>query len=299
MMFRIHHITDISYTSTVRLARFNVRLKPFDWPGQHLYDFSLSVDSKPGLLSKEAISNEDGPYVVNSTRLFLSDPITSLKIETRFTIDVSPVDIPSGVSAPSVADLRKAAWASRDISRFGPTPYLFNSQIARMDDEIGEWAAPYLAPESSILEAGQALMRAIFTQFKYESGATQTETPPTEAFAQRSGVCQDFAHIMIIALRTHGIPAAYVSGYLRTLPPPGKPRLIGADAMHAWINLWCGEELGWIGLDPTNDQLARGDHIFIAMGRDYADVAPIDGVFHGGDGQSQKVAVDVEPLGLG
>jgi transglutaminase-like putative cysteine protease len=101
---------------------------------------------------------------------------------------------------------------------------------------------------------------------------------------------------MIIAARAHGIPAAYVSGYLRTLPPPGMPRLVGADAMHAWAALWCGEELGWVGFDPTNDVFARTDHIFVAMGRDYSDVAPLDGVFHGGAGQAMFFSVDVAPL---
>jgi transglutaminase-like putative cysteine protease len=102
---------------------------------------------------------------------------------------------------------------------------------------------------------------------------------------------------MIIAARAFGVPAAYVSGYLRTTPPPGQPRLVGADAMHAWVNLWCGEELGWVGFDPTNDLLVGAGHIFTAMGRDYADVAPLDGVFHGGEGQRMKVAVDVVPMG--
>ena len=102
---------------------------------------------------------------------------------------------------------------------------------------------------------------------------------------------------MIIAARAHGIPAAYVSGYLRTLPPPGQERLVGADAMHAWVNLWCGDELGWIGFDPTNDMLADTDHIFIGMGRDYSDVAPLDGTFRGSSEQTMFFSVDVAPLG--
>jgi transglutaminase-like putative cysteine protease len=133
-------------------------------------------------------------------------------------------------------------------------------------------------------------------EFRFDGGATGTDTPPAVAFAARHGVCQDFAHILIVAARAWGLPAAYVSGYLRTLPPPGQPRLAGADAMHAWVNLWCGEELGWIGFDPTNDMIAGSDHIFVAMGRDYADVAPMDGVFHGAAGQAMEVAVDVLPV---
>jgi transglutaminase-like putative cysteine protease len=136
-------------------------------------------------------------------------------------------------------------------------------------------------------------MRRIRTEFKYDPKATVISTPLTEVFEKRHGVCQDFAHAMIAGLRGLGLPAAYVSGYLRTIPPPGKPRLVGADAMHAWTSLWCGEELGWVGFDPTNDIFAETDHIFIAMGRDYGDVAPLDGVFHGGSKQTMDYSVDV------
>jgi transglutaminase-like putative cysteine protease len=138
-------------------------------------------------------------------------------------------------------------------------------------------------------------METIHSEFDYDDNATVTDTPPSQAFRQRRGVCQDFAHIMIIAARAFGIPAAYVSGYLRTLPPPGQARLVGADAMHAWVNLWCGEEFGWVGFDPTNNLLVEADHIFTAMGRDYSDVAPLDGVFHGASGQLMNVSVDVAP----
>jgi transglutaminase-like putative cysteine protease len=139
-------------------------------------------------------------------------------------------------------------------------------------------------------------MAALHSEMQYDDGATGADTSPLEAFHQRRGVCQDFAHVMIVAARAHGVPAAYVSGYLRTLPPPGRPRLVGADAMHAWVNLWCGDELGWVGFDPTNNVFAETDHIFVAMGRDYGDVAPLDGVFHGGKGQEMSVSVDVEPF---
>jgi transglutaminase-like putative cysteine protease len=131
--------------------------------------------------------------------------------------------------------------------------------------------------------------------FIYDSKATDVSTPPAEAFAARRGVCQDFAHIMICGLRGLGLPARYVSGYIRTIPPPGKPRLEGADATHAWVALWCGAEQGWIGLDPTNDLVVQGDHIVLASGRDYSDVAPIDGIILAPGKQTLKVEVDVVP----
>jgi transglutaminase-like putative cysteine protease len=139
------------------------------------------------------------------------------------------------------------------------------------------------------------LNNRIHADFRYDPGATEVSTPVAQAFEARHGVCQDFSQIMIVGLRGLGLPASYVSGYLRTIPPPGQPRLEGADATHAWIAVWCGSALGWIGFDPTNAMLAGDDHLVLAVGRDYADVAPIDGVILASGGQTLKVEVDVIP----
>jgi transglutaminase-like putative cysteine protease len=137
------------------------------------------------------------------------------------------------------------------------------------------------------------LMHRIRSQFKYDPKATVISTPLKEVFEKRHGVCQDFAHVMIAGLRGLGLPAAYVSGYLRTIPPPGRPRLQGADATHAWVSLWCGEGIGWVGLDPTNDLVVENDHIELAVGRDFSDVSPVDGIIVGSRKQKLGVAVDV------
>jgi transglutaminase-like putative cysteine protease len=147
-----------------------------------------------------------------------------------------------------------------------------------------------------VFEAACELMGRVRRDFRYDPEATEVSTPIREAFAQRHGVCQDFAHIMIAGLRGLGLPAAYVSGYLRTIPPPGQPRLEGADATHAWVMIWCGPETGWIGLDPTNDLIVGDDHIITATGRDYADVSPLDGVLVGPGSQKLDVKVDVIPV---
>jgi transglutaminase-like putative cysteine protease len=131
--------------------------------------------------------------------------------------------------------------------------------------------------------------------FTYDAEATDVSTAPGDAFQARHGVCQDFAHIMICGLRGLGLPARYVSGFLRTFPPPGRPRMEGADATHAWVCLWCGQDTGWIGFDPTNDVLAQDDHIVLATGRDYSDVAPIDGIILAPGKQTLDVEVDVVP----
>ena len=292
MIYAIRHKTVIQYTGLVRLAQFNLRLEPSPWPGQHVTNYSLTTTPAPA-----AIRAEQGPFWVQERRLVLREPIARLQIDSAFRVEVAPppVDYRSAAS-PSVAHIRKAALVSPDLSRTGPASYLFPSPIAAHTPAIGQWAEHFLGDDTPIIQAGAALMAAIHREFRYDADATRTDTPAAEAFAKRHGVCQDFAHVLIVAARAHGIPAAYVSGYLRTLPPPGKPRLVGADAMHAWAALWCGEALGWVGFDPTNAIFATTDHIFVAMGRDYSDVAPLDGVFHGGGGQAMRVEVDVEPI---
>ena len=135
-------------------------------------------------------------------------------------------------------------------------------------------------------------MQRIRADFKYDTKATVVSTPISEAFEKRRGVCQDFAHIMIAGLRGIGLPAAYISGYIRTIPPPGKKRLEGADAMHAWVSVWCGEAHGWVGLDPTNSMMIGNDHIVLAKGRDYADISPVAGIILG----SREQDVDVRSM---
>ncbi len=292
MIYQIRHISAIDYSAPVSFARFNLRLRPAEWPTQRVLSYTQDITPRPS-----TISEEQGPYVVNTSRLVIPGTTSALRIETRFDVEVlgPPVD-PEQMPAPTIAEIRDAALAQCELSPASPCSYLFASTIAQPADEIAEWARPMLAMDRSVVAGGMALMKAIRDGLRYESGATDTYTPPLEAFRARHGVCQDFAHIMIIAARAQGIPAAYVSGYLRTLPPPGKKRLVGADAMHAWVNLWCGAQLGWVGFDPTNNLIARTDHIFVAMGRDYADVAPLDGVFRGGGKQKLDVSVDVAPV---
>lgn len=291
MKYHVRHVTEVRYDGVVNLARFNLRLKPADWPGQSLEQFRLSVSPEP-----KVMIDESGPFVVNVARLTLDRPTASLTVTSEFTVTVDPAPVPLAEQAPSLAEVRDQALEDRGLSPRDPAGYLFASPMAGMVPDIAEWAATRIPRAGSVIDAASALMRAIHAEFVYDGKATKADTPPAVAFRARRGVCQDFAHIMIIALRQIGIPAAYVSGYLRTIPPPGMAKLVGADATHAWVNVWCGASLGWIGFDPTNAMLAGSDHIFTAMGRDFADVSPVDGVFIGGPGQRMKVAVEVSPL---
>lgn len=291
MIYHVRHRSILRYGAPVRVARFNVRLRPMAWAGQWTADYALSVDPAP--LSIEA---RPGAWPVHVERLVIDQPLRQLTIESRFRAGVAGgAPILPQADDPSIATVARAALADRDISASAPAQFLYASPRAPMLDAIGNWAGAMLAPDRPIVAAAWELAQRIKAEFAYDPSATDAGTPVADAFAARHGVCQDFAHVMVVALRLAGLPAAYVSGYLRTYPPPGMRRLVGADAMHAWVMLWCGPTRGWIGFDPTNGVITGEDHLFIAMGRDYADVAPMDGLFVGGSGQSISVAVDVVP----
>ena len=292
MRYAIVHRTRFSYVFPVRFARCNLRLKPIDWDGQQVESHSLRVE--PAAQETQARGNG---YPVNVHRLLVEKPATELLIESRAQVRVDRVAPAPEASDLSVAEAGKLARETYDLGPFGPANYLFPSPLIAAFPEIAAWCAAELGPERGVVEAGLALARAIQAGFHYDGSATQLDTSPAEAFANKSGVCQDFAQIMISGARSAGLAAAYVSGYLRTTPPPGQERLVGADATHAWVLIWCGPARGWIGFDPTNGVTMGPDHIVTAIGRDYADVAPIDGIFLGREGQKIDVAVDVEPLG--
>ncbi len=291
MLYGIRHVTRFDYDQPVAFARCNLRLKPILWSGQMIEEYALSV--QPGGRTYPARA-EAG--LANVVRLLVEHDASSLTIESRARVRVDrQIPIPAA-SDPAIAQI--AAWArdSRDPTPAGPAAYLFPSPLIPLDRDIAAWCAEELQPERGILEAGIALAQRIQRDFAFDPTATLVDTPPHEAFAKRGGVCQDFAQIMLSGLRAAGLPAAYVSGYLRTLPPPGQPRLVGADATHAWVLLWCGPDLGWVGVDPTNGIWMAEDHIVMAIGRDYADIAPIDGIVLGSGAQAMQVSVDVEPL---
>jgi transglutaminase-like putative cysteine protease len=170
---------------------------------------------------------------------------------------------------------------------------VFASSLVPVQPAVTAYAAASFPPDMGVLVGAVDFMHRIRSEFRYDPKATVISTPLDEVFEKRHGVCQDFAHVMIAGLRGLGLPAAYVSGYLRTIPPEGQPRLQGADATHAWVSLWCGPKQGWIGFDPTNDLLVENDHIILGVGRDFSDVSPVDGIIVGSRKQKLSVAVDV------
>lgn len=291
MLYRIRHVTRFDYAQPVGFARCNLRLKPILWSGQDVLDYALSVE--PGGRTFPARA-EAG--LANVVRLVMEHATSTLTIESTARVRVNrPIPVPAP-SDPTLAEIARLSRESRDASPASPASHIFPSPQIPLDSAIAEWCAPELAPTRGVLEAVYALATRIQREFDFDPSATLVDTPPRAAFDKRRGVCQDFAQIMISGLRAAGLPAAYVSGYLRTLPPPGQPRLVGADATHAWVLVWAGPDLGWVGVDPTNGIWMAEDHVVMAIGRDYAEIAPIDGIVLGSGAQDMHVSVDVEPL---
>jgi transglutaminase-like putative cysteine protease len=173
--------------------------------------------------------------------------------------------------------------------------FAFESPRIRMRPEFASYALESFTPGRPMQEALFDLMARIHNDFRFDSKSTNVRTPPEEAFRKRRGVCQDFAHVQIACLRSINLAARYVSGYLRTYPPPGKPRLVGADASHAWVSAYCPGS-GWLDVDPTNNVVPSDGHVTLAWGRDYGDVSPLHGLVLGGGAHTLKVAVDMEPI---
>lgn len=210
-------------------------------------------------------------------------------------VDRAPTGAPLDVS-PTLSTLAHEISALHDLGPNSPHHFLSNSPRVRVTAPMTTFAAANTTPVMSVFQIVTTVASALHKAMRFDAKATTVDTAPEEAFERRHGVCQDFSHILIACLRGLGIPAGYVSGFLRTIPPPGKARLEGADAMHAWVRAWCGAELGWVDIDPTNDLLVGPDHIVIAYGRDYSDVAPIKGVLRTAGAQTTHQAVDVRPV---
>jgi transglutaminase-like putative cysteine protease len=286
MIYDIRQGTTYRYASEVAYARHVLRLTPIDRPDQRVHATALDVEPVP-------IGRREGHDFFGNrmTWIELEQPHDMLSVRVAARVAVKNEPPPNAEATPPWEDICDGALASLDLSPASPSHYLFPSRQVSLDPEIRAYAAESFVAGRPVLAAAVDLMRRIKTDFVYEIGATTASTTPPMSFALRRGVCQDFAHIMISGMRGLGLPAAYVSGYLRT------GELTGADAMHAWVLVWCGEGAGWHGLDPTNAIFAGDDHVVLAIGRDYADVAPIDGVIYASGGQRLEVSVSVTPVG--
>jgi transglutaminase-like putative cysteine protease len=291
MIYDVRQETTYHYASSVAHARHVLRLGLIDRPDQRVQAAVLDVSPNP-------VERREGLdfFGNRTTWVALDQPHDRLTVRVAARVVVDRAATLHPAATPAWEDVRAAAFASNDLSAQSPAHFLFPSRQVSLDPEIRDYAAVSFAPGRAVLDAAVELMLRIKAEFVYEVGATTATTTPPMSFALRRGVCQDFTHIMISGMRSLGIPAAYVSGYLRTVQSPMEVKLEGADAMHAWVLMWCGTEIGWIGLDPTNGILAGNDHVVLAIGRDYADVAPIDGVIFASGGQRLEVSVRVAPV---
>jgi transglutaminase-like putative cysteine protease len=288
VIYDIRHVTTYGYESPVSFARCSLRLEPKNGDGQQL--ISHSVDIRPRPADRTVRRDFFGTHTES---ILIETAHRHLRIDSRSRVSVSRSAPGRTTQGPAWESVRDVAFAATSLGPSSPIGYVFASPLVPVLEPVTGYAAQSFPPAGGVLAGAVDLMQRIRTEFKYDPKATVISTPLKEVFEKRHGVCQDFAHVMIAGLRGLGLPAAYVSGYLRTIPPPGKPRLQGADATHAWVSLWCGEGLGWVGLDPTNDLLVENDHIVLAVGRDFSDVSPVDGIIVGSHKQKLGVAVDV------
>lgn len=290
MIYDVRHRTTYRYEASVTFARCVLRLTPQSSAAQTVLKSAITVTPTPA-----STLARTGPFGEPTLTVVVDTPHRALIIEGKSTVDVHAVPVGPPADSLPWEDVRTKAFQTRILGPSGPAPFLYPTKRTRVLPEITDYARDCFPPGRPIIEGAAELMTRIHDDMTYDSKATEVSTPAEEAFKGRRGVCQDFAHIMLAGLRGLGLPGAYVSGYLRTNPPPGRPRLQGADATHAWVQVWCGEERGWIGFDPTNAILVQNDHITLAVGRDYSDVAPIDGIILAPGVQRLKVEVDVIP----
>lgn len=292
-LYDIRHVTVYDYTAATPFARHLLRLIPIDRPGQSVVEASLEFVPEPDERTDRA--DTLGNHL---TQIAFNLPHQSLKVisHARVRVSAKTPDEDSLNQSPVWDALADMVLADHALDGLAPVHFLFASRFVPLIGPAAALSVASLVPGRPILIAALDLARRIRRDFTYDPTATTISTPLMEVVRQKRGVCQDFAHLMISSLRAHAIPAAYVSGYLRTVPPPGQKRLEGADAMHAWVAVWAGPEFGWVGVDPTNGIMAGESHVIVAIGRDYSDVSPIDGVVVTSGQQGLRVAVDVIEL---
>ncbi len=293
MIYDIAHRTIYKYDAPVASARCAMRLIPRNDRGQTLLSHRIDLSPSAEILNERI--DFHGNRVCEARIL---KPHTRLQIALAARVAVERAPPPAPALTPAWEIVRNAAYASDSLAASSPAHYIYASRFAPLFDAATHYARESFSAGRPILEGAIELTQRIHADFAYDPDATHIATPIAQVFERRRGVCQDFAHIMIAALRGLGLAASYVSGYLRTFAAPGQARLEGADSTHAWVSVWCGPEFGFFDLDPTNALVVGNDHIAIAIGRDYADVSPIDGVIIGAGDQDLDVSVDVKEAAI-
>jgi transglutaminase-like putative cysteine protease len=290
MECRVSHTTTYAYAEPVAVCHNELRLRPRSRSGQITRRAQLLVEPTPSAFSAEV------DYFGNPvTYLTLLEPHDRLTITAMSQVEVDPTPAPDPARWPAWDAVAARVRADRAPDTLAAYEFTFESPRVRADDDLRQWAAPSFPPGRGLLDAVLDLTHRVHRDFVYDPHATTVSTPVADVLRERRGVCQDFAHLEIACLRARGLPARYVSGYIQTVAREGMARLVGADASHAWLAVYA-PDLGWVDVDPTNDQVAPDRHVTLAWGRDYGDVTPVKGVVLGGGEQSTRVSVDVVPL---
>ena len=288
MLYDISHKTTVNYEEVVSVSHHVLHLAPREHPQQTCHETKTVVHPKP------AVDSVGEDYFGNPRQhVTVQKPHKQLIVEAHSRVEVRP--------AAERLELEKSApWETvreqlAALESLEAYEYVFDSPYVAGDDAIHEYTLQSFEPGRPILAAAMDLTGRIFREFQYRGGVSDVSTPVAEVFEMRQGVCQDFAHLMIACLRSVGLAARYVSGYLLTRPPEGKEKLVGSDASHAWISVFAGP-MGWVDFDPTNNLIPGEEHITFAWGRDYGDVSPINGFIVGGGAHQVSVAVDVQQI---
>jgi transglutaminase-like putative cysteine protease len=291
MKYQLTHRTRYRYEGAVTVSHHLARLAPRTLPGQRCPWHALEIQPIPvgRGVHLDAFGN-------NTTYFEIEGKHEELEVIARSFVEVFANTMPDPASTPAWEDVRDACKAERLTGCSEAGAFRFASSMVPTGADFRAYALQDFTPGRPVLQAMVALTDRIFREFRFDPRATDVTTPVSEVFRKRAGVCQDFAHLELACLRSIGLPARYVSGYLETRPPPGKVKLAGADASHAWISLFCGEAAGWVDSDPTNNLIPGDRHITVAWGRDFSDVSPLRGVTLGAGGQKLEVAVDVVPM---
>ena len=288
-IYRVTHRTAYSYEKPVSSSYGQLHMLPRELPTQRCSSASVDVDPEPELYREriDFFGNRAAYFALHEPHRHLSVTVTSVvEVQER---------------AAELSLFGQQPWEEvRDVVAGDDIPheavqYVLDSPRIAASEVYREYAAAAFKPGQGVFEAVAALCSQIYSDFEYKPGSTSVTTPLERAFTNRRGVCQDFAHVQIACLRSINVAARYVSGYLRTYPPPGRPRLVGADASHAWVSAYC-RGLGWLDMDPTNNVAPTDGLVTLAWGRDYGDVSPLRGLILGGGSHTLDVAVDMEPV---
>jgi transglutaminase-like putative cysteine protease len=288
MKYRVIHQTVYRYSEPASLSQNELLLQPRNTGAQQLLASRLDIVPEPQYLQPHS------DYFGNSAHVFMvQQPHAELAVTAASFVAVAAPATPAPAATAGWETVARRLAACRQPADLDAYQFVFASPLVTVSSAVEAYAQRSFPPETPVLAGALDLIGRIYTEFEYDKTATTVDTAVEQVLASRKGVCQDFAHLAISCLRSLGLAARYVSGYLRTSPPPGRPRLAGADASHAWLALFV-PDAGWVDLDPTNNLIPGDTHITLAWGRDYADVTPVKGVVMGGGRHSLSVMVDVE-----